>query len=151
MVRICGSPFGVVPSGAKRREAEAHLGLVVDLAQVVVQPLDLQPVRVRGDHAPGGQVVQGRAPEHGLLAAGVHGDVAADGGGILGGGVHGEGEPMGIRQVGDPAGHHTGPAEHRRHLAGDPGQGTRSTAERDSSFSVLMTAQRSSSGTPEPV
>ncbi len=55
---------------------------VVDLAAVVVEAADLQPVAVAVDHAPPGQIVDRRAPQHGLLAAGVHGDVAADAGGI---------------------------------------------------------------------
>jgi hypothetical protein len=53
----------------------------VDLAEVVIDAVDLQPVAVRIDHLPPGQVVERRAPQHGLLATGIHGDVAADAGG----------------------------------------------------------------------
>ena len=50
---------------------------IVNLAQVMVQPNHFQPLRVGRDHAPGRQVVQGRAPQHGFFAARVHGNVAA--------------------------------------------------------------------------
>ena len=53
---------------------------IVDLAQVVADALDQHPLGIRRDHFPGSQVVDGRAPQHGLLAAGVHRDVAADAG-----------------------------------------------------------------------
>ena len=55
---------------------------VVDLAEIVVQAADHHPVGVRRDHLPRHQVVQRGAPQHGLLAAGVHRHVAADAGGI---------------------------------------------------------------------
>jgi hypothetical protein len=64
--------------------------LLVDLAEVVVEAFDLQPVAVRRDHLPPGQVVERGAPQHGLLAAGVHGDVAADARGAGRGRVDGE-------------------------------------------------------------
>ena len=51
---------------------------VMDLAQVVRQAHHFQPLRVWGDHAPAGQVVQGRAPQHGFFATRIHGDVAAN-------------------------------------------------------------------------
>ena len=54
-----------------------HIG-VMDLAQVVRQAHHFQPLRVWGDHAPAGQVVQGCAPQHGFFAARIHGDVAAN-------------------------------------------------------------------------
>ena len=55
----------------------------IPASHLLDQALDLEPVRVRGHHAPGGQIVQGSAPGHGLFAAGIHGDIAADGGCIL--------------------------------------------------------------------
>ncbi len=89
----------------------------MDLAQVVIQAFDLEPVGLRGDHAPAGQVVQGGAPEHRLFATGVHGDIAADGGGILRGGVDREGQAMGPGQIRDPAGDQAGTGAHRGHRA----------------------------------
>ena len=63
---------------------------VVDLAQVVVDANHFQPFGVGRDHAPRGQVVERGAPQHGFLAAGVHGDVAAHARGLGRGRVHGE-------------------------------------------------------------
>jgi hypothetical protein len=74
-------------STCSSKRASVH---VVDLAQVVVQARHLQPLGVGRDHAPAGQVVQRGAPQHGLLAAGVHGDVAAHAAGFGRGGVDGE-------------------------------------------------------------
>ena len=48
----------------------------------MVEPRAVQPLRLWRDHAPGGQVVQRRAPQDGLLAARVHGHVAAHAGGF---------------------------------------------------------------------
>ena len=96
--------------GTQTGEAETHLCLVVDLAQVMPQPFDLQPFAVRGDHTPGDQVVQSRSPEHRLLATGVHGDIAAYGGGVLGGGVHGEDQPGCLSDLRHPTGDGAGAA-----------------------------------------
>ena len=74
----------------KTAQAEFHLFLLMDLAEVVVETFDFQPVAVRIDHSPPGQVVERGTPQHGLLAAGVHGDVAADAGGRSRGRVHGK-------------------------------------------------------------
>ena len=68
----------VVASFASQRSSKRRLGDVVDLAEVVVEALDLEPARVGRHHAPRREVVERRAPQHRLLAAGVHGDVAAD-------------------------------------------------------------------------
>jgi hypothetical protein len=62
------------------------------------------------------------APQHRLLAAGVHGDVAADGGGVLRGGVDREGQVVGCGQVGDASGDDAGGAVHHRHRRCDAGQ-----------------------------
>ena len=55
----------------------------------------LWPMRVtssqrpsRVDHAPPGEVIEGGAPEHSLLASGIHGDVAANAGGLERGGIN---------------------------------------------------------------
>jgi hypothetical protein len=80
----------LLAAGVEVAQLEASHVHVVDLAQVVVQAHHLQPGGLRRDHLPAGQVVERGAPEHGLLAAGVHGDVAADAAGLGAGGVDGE-------------------------------------------------------------
>ena len=72
--------FGPWPEFTDKLEQTRPDLLVVDLAQVVVQADDFQPLGVRRHHAPRHEVVQRGAPQHRLLAAGVHGDVAADAG-----------------------------------------------------------------------
>jgi hypothetical protein len=67
----------LLAAGVEIPELERHLGRVVDLAEVVVQARDLEPLRVRRHHPPRGEVVERGAPEHRLLAARVHRDVAA--------------------------------------------------------------------------
>ena len=54
-----------------------HIG-VVDFAEVVVPASDFQPAGIRRHHAPRCQVVERRAPQHSLLAAGVHRNIATD-------------------------------------------------------------------------
>jgi hypothetical protein len=90
---------------------------VVDLAQVVPEAGHLQEVSVRIDHLPGHQVVQCGAPQHGFLAAGVHGDVAADAGGIRGSRIHGEHQALGLRRFHDAPGHDARATANRRHGA----------------------------------
>ena len=51
---------------------------VVNLAQVVIHARDFQPLTKRGDHAPLQQVIECGAPQHGLLAARIHRNIAAD-------------------------------------------------------------------------
>ena len=55
---------------------------IVDLAEVVVQPHDLQPLRLGRHHAPRREIVERGAPQHRLLAPRVHRDVAADARGL---------------------------------------------------------------------
>ena len=43
---------------------------------------------------------------HCLFSTGIHGDVAAYGGGILGGGIHGKHQPSRISELRHPSGHH---------------------------------------------
>ena len=82
------------------REFEARHVHVVDLAHVVGQARDFEPVAVRIDHAPPGQIVQRGAPQHGLLAARVHGDVAAHAGRLGRGRIHREHEAGGLGGLG---------------------------------------------------
>ena len=75
---------------SKRRDRR-----VVDLAEVVIEARDLEPVAVGVDHAPPREVVERGAPQHRLLAAGVHRDVAADARGVGRRRVDREHEPRG--------------------------------------------------------
>ena len=54
------------------------------------ESLDFHPVAVGRNHAVTGDVVNGCAPEHRLFAAGIFGDIAADGGAVCTGRVYGE-------------------------------------------------------------
>ena len=74
--------------GLEILELETGQRRVMNLAQVVPQARHFQPLGLRRHHAPTGQVVQRRAPQHRFLAAGVHGDVAADARGFGRGRVH---------------------------------------------------------------
>ena len=51
----------------------------MNLIQVVIEANDINPIAVRIDHTVAGQIINGRAPQTGLFAAGVFADVAADG------------------------------------------------------------------------
>ncbi len=75
----------------KSTDPKTHQFLVMNLSEVVIKPLHLQPVAVRHDHTPGCQVIQGGSPEYRLFTPGIHGDIAADGAGILRCGVHRKG------------------------------------------------------------
>jgi len=80
----------------------------VDLAEVVADPGHLEPLAVRVDHPPPDQVVQRRAPQHRLLAAGIHRDVAADARCVERGRIDREDEAGPLRDLGDAAGDHAG-------------------------------------------
>ncbi len=95
-------------------EPECRRFLLVDLAQVVADSFHLQPATLRIDHCPGSQVVERRAPQHGLLAAGVHGDVAADARGIRRGRVTGKDAAGFFGALHDTTRDHAGPGADRR-------------------------------------
>ena len=95
---------------------------VVDLAEVVVEARDLEPLGVGRHHPPRHEVVERRAPEHRLLAAGVHRDVAADARGVGRRRVDGEHEARGLGGVHHAAGHHAGAGSDRRHRLRTPGE-----------------------------
>ena len=59
-------------------ELEGRSLRIVDLAEVVIDARHLQPLRIRRHHPPRDEVIECRAPQHGLLATGVDGDIAAD-------------------------------------------------------------------------
>ena len=98
---------------------------VVDLAEVVPDARDFEPVAVRADHAPPREVVERGAPQHGFLAARIHGDVAADAGGVGRGRVDREHEPGAVRRFLDAARDDARLGEQRRHLARHAGQRAR--------------------------
>ena len=89
-------------------DSELDLGLVMDLAEIVIETLDVDPVALRIDHPPGGEVVQRGSPQHRFLPARVHRHVTADGRGILRGRIDREYEPGRLGAVGHPAGDHAG-------------------------------------------
>ena len=95
---------------------------VVNLAQIMIEPLDFEPGRIRRHHAPGGEVIQRRTPQHGLLAAGVHRHVTADTGGIGRRRVDREFQARLVRRLHDAARHDAGATADRRHLAADARQ-----------------------------
>ena len=55
---------------------------IVNLAKIVVQARNLEPLRIGRHHAPAGQIVECSAPQHGLFTTRIHGDVAADAAGL---------------------------------------------------------------------
>ena len=114
----------VLQAGIEVAQLEAGHLHVVDLAQVVVQAHHLQPLGFGRHHLPAGQVVQRRAPQHGLLATGVHRDVAADAAGFGRGGVDGEHMAGGLGGVGHALRHDAG-------FAGDGGHRVRHAGQAD--------------------
>ena len=97
-------------------ELEAGDGHVVDLAEVVIEARHLQPVPLRVDHAPPRKIVDGRAPQHRFLAAGIHRDVAADAASIRRGRIDGEREAFTLGGLADAPGDHPGLGEQHRAL-----------------------------------
>jgi hypothetical protein len=87
----------------------------MDLAEVVIDPGHLQPVAFRVDHSPPGQVVDGGAPEHSLLATGVHSDIAANTRGFRGGGVDSKYELGALGSIAHALGDHARSCEDGRH------------------------------------
>ena len=100
---------GVVPGELERRD-----GGVVDLAEIVVRSRDFQPFGIGRDHPPRDEIVERRPPQHRLLAAGIHRDVAADARGVGGRRVDGEDQPFGFRRLHHALGHDPRAAVDRR-------------------------------------
>ena len=88
----------------------------MNLPKVVVQTYHLQPLRVWRDHAPAGQVVQRRAPQHRFFAACIHGDIAANARGFGGSGVDRKHKTSLLSGIGDALGDHAS-------FGGDGGKG----------------------------
>jgi hypothetical protein len=85
-------------------------------------------VTARIDHLPPRQIVERRSPEHGLLAAGVHRDVAADARGFRRSRVDGEDAAGGRRGLRDARRDHAGAGANRRAGAITSGSSISSTA-----------------------
>src|SRR3569623_1457167 len=103
-------------------ELEARHRRIVDLAQVVIVARDFQPVADRIDRAPASQIVECRAPQYFLLAAGVHRDIAADTGRLGRSRIDRKYEAGLFRRIGHALGHHAGTGIHRRVFASDSRQ-----------------------------
>ncbi len=104
LARAGGRLEAVFPDELERGDLD-----FVDLAEVVRDPADLEPVAFGIDHAPPGEIVDRGAPEHGFLAAGVHRDIAADAGGVGRGRVDREHEAAALGGFGHAARDCAGP------------------------------------------
>ena len=82
---------------------EAHQRRVMNFAEVVIKPCHFQPITIRVDHAPAGEVIERGAPKHRLLTTGIHGDVAADTGRIRRRGVDREHKAGALCSIGHTA------------------------------------------------
>ena len=96
---------------------------VVDLAEVVPQTRHFQPLGLRRHHAPARQIVQRGAPQNGFLAAGVHGNVAANAGGLGRRRVHGKNKTGALGRIRHALRHDTGLGPDRGHRLRQPRQG----------------------------
>ncbi len=98
-VEALGAQLGLAVGRKVLQLEQGALG-VVDLAQVVADARDFEPLSLRRDHAPRGEVVECGAPQHGLLSASVHRDVAADARGLRRGRVDCEHEARALGRIG---------------------------------------------------
>jgi hypothetical protein len=108
--------------GFEAAQAKARHRCIVDAAPVVADALDLEPVAIGSDHAPRGEVVERRAPQHRLLAARVHGDVAADARRVGGRGIDREHEALLLGRFHHALCDDAGAAADHRARLGEPGQ-----------------------------
>ncbi len=96
---------------------DRHRGFV-NLAAVVREARDLEPVAFGIDHAPPGEIVDRGAPQHCFLAAGVHRDIAADTGSVGRSRIDCEYQTCALGSLGHTARHHAGFGKNRRHWIG---------------------------------
>ena len=94
----------------------------MNLAEVVIQSRDFKPVTVRIHHAPAGEIVERSTPQHSFLAASVHGDIAANAGGVCRGWIDGKHITGFFCRVGYTSGDHAGAGKNRSAFARRTGQ-----------------------------
>ncbi len=95
-------------------DLEADQRLLVDLAEVVADARHFHDVTIDVDHLPPRQIVERRTPQHGLLAARVHRNIAADARSVGRGRVDGEDETGVAGRFGNPVGDDAGAGADRR-------------------------------------
>ena len=132
-------------------QLEHGLARVVDLAEVMTNALDFEPVALGIDHAPPRKVVDCRAPQHGLLTAGVHCDIAADARCVGRCWIDCEHVAGTFGCFGDSARYDSRARQDSGHWRIDAGQRDPPTSDSVSSFSVLITAACGVSGMTPPV
>ena len=115
--RPVGTLAAVFPGQVEDRDID-----IVDLAEVVADACDFEPVAVRIDHPPPGEIVERRAPEDRLFAACVDRDIAADAGRVRRRRVDGEHEAGGFGGIGDAPCHDAGAGRDRHDRGPEPGQ-----------------------------
>ncbi len=108
--------------GLEAADAEARERGVVNAPAVVLQALDLDPAGVGRNHAPAGEIVERGSPQHGLLAAGVHRDVAADARGVGGSRIDREHQARLLGRLHDALGDDSRAAADHRAWLGKPRQ-----------------------------
>ena len=108
--------------GLEIRQRERRRLHVMDLAHAVAHAGHFQPFSLRRHHAPAGQVVECGTPQHGLLAACIHGNIAAHAGGLGRGRVYGENKTTPLSGIGHALRHDTGFSPHRGHRVVHAGQ-----------------------------
>ena len=115
---LAAGQLDLAQGGAGRvADLEQHPVVGQDLAHPVVGAAHAEPGTAGHGHGVGEQVVDGRAPEHRGLAAGVLGDVAADGRGPGTGRVGGEHQAVALGVLHGVLGDHPGLQAEHRHLA----------------------------------
>ena len=98
-----------IPRALERRDFR-----IVNLAAIVVGANHFEPFAIRGHHPPRIEIVDRGAPQHGLLAAGIHRDVAADARRIGRCRIDGEHEALVVGRVHHAPGDDAGAAVDRR-------------------------------------
>ena len=133
----------VVPSAANQASSNVAIAASWILPRLWSRPRDLEPLGIGRHHPPRDEVVERRPPQHRLLAAGVHRDVAADARRVGRRRVDGEDESRRFRRLHHALRHDAGAAVDRRDRRSVRAERERARPPRGaSSFSVLMTAAR---------
>ena len=95
---------------------------VMDLAHVVANARDLEPLRLRRDHAPASQIVQCGSPKHRFFAARIHCNIAADTRGLCRRRIHSKHKPSAFCRICDTLRHHARLRPNGRHVMVHPWQ-----------------------------